>query len=189
MAEDPEKTNDNAVNLQGIREVTMDDEEFMAELIDIFLDDSPTQIRVLRDAIEGREGGVAASAAHRLKGSSGNLGADSLAALCRRVEESGRENRVEEMPGLLRDIEREFSRVKECLSAVRQDSDHKGFRQYRKSCSDFTEHRRIPHPEAHRTVIGCSFPGCGLSELRTRSLRSKAPTELRLGRRRSGHAR
>ncbi len=129
MAEDPEKTSNHPVDLRRIREATMGDEEFMAELIDIFLDDSPAQIRVLRDAIEGREAEVAASAAHRLKGSSGNLGADSLAALCRRVEESGRENRVEKMPGLLRDIEREFSRVKEYLSAVRQDSDYKGFRQ------------------------------------------------------------
>ena len=129
MAEDPERTSNQPVNLQRIRKATMGNEEFMAELIDIYLDDSPAQIRALRDAIQGREGEVAASAAHRLKGSSGNLGADSLAALCRRVEESGRENRVEEMPGLLKDIEREFSRVKEYLSAVRQDSDHKGFRQ------------------------------------------------------------
>ncbi len=129
MAEEPEKTSNQPVNLQRIREATMGDEEFMVELIDIYLDDSPAQIRALRDAIESREGEVAASAAHRLKGSSGNLGADSLAALCRRVEESGRENRVEEMPGLLKDIELEFSRVKECLAAVRRDSDCKGFRQ------------------------------------------------------------
>ena len=126
MAEDPEKTSNYPVNLRRLREATMGDEEFMAELIDIYLDDSPAQIRVLRHAIEGREREVAASAAHRLKGSSGNLGADSLAALCRRVEESGRENRVEEMPGLLKDIEGEFSRVKEYLSAIRQDSDCKG---------------------------------------------------------------
>ena len=123
MAEDPEKASNHPVNVQRIREATMGDEEFMAELIDIFLDDSPTQIRALRDAIESREGEAAASTAHRLKGSSGNLGADYLAALCRRVEESGRENRVEEMPGLLRDIEREFSRVKEYLAAVRPGSD------------------------------------------------------------------
>ena len=129
MAEEPEKTSNQPVNLQRIREATMGDEEFMVELIDIYLDDSPAQIRALRDAIDSRQGEVAASAAHRLKGSSGNLGADSLAALCRRVEESGRENRVEEMPGLLKDIEQEFSRVKEYLSAVRQDSDNKGFRQ------------------------------------------------------------
>ncbi len=129
MAEDPEKASNHPVSVQRIREVTMGDEEFMAELIDIFLDDSPAPIRVLRDAIEGQEGEVAASAAHRLKGSSGNLGAGSLAALCRQVEESGRENRVEEMPGLLRDIEREFSRVKKYLSAVRRDSDYKGFSQ------------------------------------------------------------
>ncbi len=129
MAEYPEKAINHPANLQRIREATMGDEEFMAELIDIFLDDSPAQIRILRDAIEGREAEAAASAAHRLEGSSGNLGADSLAALCRRVEESGRQNRVEEIPGLLKDIEREFSRVKEYLSAVRQDSDYKGFRQ------------------------------------------------------------
>lgn len=126
MAEDPEKTSNYPVDLRRLRETTMGDEEFMVELIDLFLDDSPAQIRVLRDAIEGREGEAAASAAHRLKGSSGNLAADSLAALCQRVEESGRENRVEEMPGLLKDIEREFSRVKKYLSAVRQDSDYKG---------------------------------------------------------------
>ena len=126
MAEHLEETNDQAVNLQRIREATMGDEEFMAELIDIYLDDSPAQISALRDAIEGRQGEVAASAAHRLKGSSGNLGASSLAELCRRLEEAGRVNQVDEMPGLLKDVEREFSRVQGYLSAVRQDSDYEG---------------------------------------------------------------
>ncbi len=134
MAEDLEKSSDEAVNMQPvnmerIREATMDDEEFMVELIDIYLDDSPTQISALRNAIEGRQGQAAASTAHRLKGSSGNLGADSLAAICRQVEEAGREDRAAEMPGLLKDIEQEFSRVKEHLSAIRRDAGDKGFRE------------------------------------------------------------
>ena len=82
---------DEPVNIDRIREATMNDEEFIGELIDVFLDDSPNQLDALRRAVESRRGTLAAEATHRLKGASGNMGAESLSGLCRRRERGRRE--------------------------------------------------------------------------------------------------
>ena len=69
-----------SVNLEHIREATMGDDEFLAELIDLFLNDTPAQLEALRKAVRTGDAERATSAAHRLRGSSGNMGAESLSA-------------------------------------------------------------------------------------------------------------
>ena len=98
----------------------MDDEEFMLELLDIFLDDMPKQLALLRKAIESHDTDSAAKTAHRMKGSSGNVGADPLSDLCKQVETSGRNGEIE--PAVLKDIYAEWGRVKEFLTQVKQQA-------------------------------------------------------------------
>lgn len=95
------------VSLDRIHEVAMGDEEFMVELINLFLDDLPRQIEVLRRAIENHDAEGAVAAAHRLKGASGNLGAEPMSVLCRRVERLGHANRLSELTQLLGELNRE----------------------------------------------------------------------------------
>ena len=111
---------DEPVNLDHIRETTLNDEEFIGELIDIFLDDSPNQLDALRQAVESSQVGHAAEVAHRLKGASGNMGAESLAALCRQLEECGRGQELEPMRPLVEQVDQEFVRVKEFLTNYRR---------------------------------------------------------------------
>ena len=69
------------INMERMREASLDDREFMCELIDIFLEDAPIQVGTLREAVQRRQPYAVRQAAHRVKGTSGNLGAESLAAL------------------------------------------------------------------------------------------------------------
>ena len=110
-----------SVNLEHIREVTMGDDEFLAELIDLFLNDTPTQLQALRNAVGTGDAEGVAAAAHRLKGSSGNMGAESLSALCLHVEKSSSGNQLEGLPQLVEEVGEEFAQVREILTNLRSE--------------------------------------------------------------------
>jgi len=62
------------------------DEDLLAEIIRLFLDDSPELIGVMRVAAEARDRKALRTAAHRLKGAAANLAATSLAEAARALE-------------------------------------------------------------------------------------------------------
>jgi len=111
------------VNLDYIRETTLGDNEFLVELIDIYLGDAPVQLELLRAAVAQADVAAATAVAHRLKGSSGNVGAESLSALCNLVERASRQSRVEEITQMMPELEEEFSRVQACLADIRNGSE------------------------------------------------------------------
>ena len=95
-----------------------------------YLDAAPEMIEALRRAIDERDGEAISSAAHRLKGSSAQLGIERMAGLCARLEKIGRNNgnngnsdnndNNEAPAALLGELEQEFGLVqadleKECL--------------------------------------------------------------------------
>ena len=108
-----------SVNLEHIREATMGDDEFLAELITLFLNDTPQQLEALRKAVRTGDAETAASAAHRLKGSSSNMGAESLSALCLHLEKSSSGKQLEELPRLVEQVDEEFDQVREILTNLR----------------------------------------------------------------------
>ena len=55
-------------------------------LADMFLEQSQEMINILQESVTGDKKDVWKSAAHRFKGSSGNLGATQLHHLCKRAE-------------------------------------------------------------------------------------------------------
>ena len=65
---------DNAV-LGELRESVGDDPEFLAELVDDFLQDAPIQLESLREAATSGDAARAMRAAHTLKGNSRTFGA------------------------------------------------------------------------------------------------------------------
>lgn len=106
------------VDLERIRTICMGDDEFMQELIGIYLDDAPTQLKKLREAVAAADPGRTSSVAHRLKGASGNLGAERLAELCHRLEVLGRKAGPPDFGETFGELDDEFSRVRDRLTAV-----------------------------------------------------------------------
>ncbi len=110
------------INPDRLQEVAMGDDEFLCELIDLYLNDAPLQVEALRDAVSSQDGAAVLAAAHKLKGSCGNVGADGLVALCQRLEASGKASRLQELPDLLQQLSREFEEVNEALHSVKTGS-------------------------------------------------------------------
>lgn len=62
------------------------DREFLAELVDTYLADSPNLFAELRAAIASDDAATARRAAHSLKSTSASFGATTLAGQCREIE-------------------------------------------------------------------------------------------------------
>jgi signal transduction histidine kinase/DNA-binding response OmpR family regulator/HPt (histidine-containing phosphotransfer) domain-containing protein len=89
------------------------------ELIDVFIEDAPTEIAALRSAIERGDAEATRRLAHTLKSNGATFGAHTLSELCGRLEALGRQSRLDAARALLKRAEREWERVREALNAAR----------------------------------------------------------------------
>ncbi len=67
------------------------DAAFVFELVDLFLDDARTRVPELLSAAESGQPEALSKSAHALRSASANIGAQSFAALCGRIEAACRE--------------------------------------------------------------------------------------------------
>lgn len=87
----------------------------LAELAQMFCDDARLSLATLRESIEERDTQAMERVAHSLKGSSGNMGAVKMAALCGELENVGAVGDLTRVPELLERLEVEFERVRSRL--------------------------------------------------------------------------
>ena len=93
------------------------DPGFVRELIGAFLNETPAMVEGIEQAVRDRNSNALSERAHALKGSSLNLGAADLGALCKALEEHGRKGKpVDEAPGADR-VRPEFERTRAQLLA------------------------------------------------------------------------
>lgn len=99
------------------------DEEALAELRDVmedefdvlihtYISDSADRITTLRQALEEADDQTFTKSAHSFKGSSVNIGAPLLGALCLQAETAGRNGKLSEAAETLDVIEQEFQTVR-----------------------------------------------------------------------------
>jgi HPt (histidine-containing phosphotransfer) domain-containing protein len=96
------------------------DFEFVIELIDIYLNETPTQIQTIVKALDTQDHHMLTIAAHTLKGSSLNLGAKQLGAACFKLEELGRSGSPISASMNINEIQSEFEQVKAILLTFKQ---------------------------------------------------------------------
>jgi HPt (histidine-containing phosphotransfer) domain-containing protein len=109
---------DTAV-LRELRESVGDDPEFVAELIDDFVADAPSQLESLRDAATSGDATRAGRAAHTLKGNSRTFGGKELASLCQEAETAAGAGDLDAVLSRVDEIDREWLRVRAELLAHR----------------------------------------------------------------------
>lgn len=97
-------------------------EEFLLELIDVYLADTPNRIAQLRQALDGGDTETLVREAHTLKSSSANVGAMGLSVLAKEMEASGRRGILERMTSDVREFEEQFAYVKTTLETIRQSA-------------------------------------------------------------------
>lgn len=91
-------------------------------LLDVFLNDSELRVSHMRQFIGGPAFDLQelSMMAHSFKGSSSNMGALQLAALCNQLEERSRLGEVVGIEDLLVSIDTEYSTVRRLFDAERQ---------------------------------------------------------------------
>jgi HPt (histidine-containing phosphotransfer) domain-containing protein len=88
-----------------------------AELVAMFIVEMPDRLAGIRRAMDSQDATALTNEAHRLKGSSQQMGATRLSLLCCRMEELGRSNKLVDAT-LLIETEREAALVRSALEAL-----------------------------------------------------------------------
>jgi HPt (histidine-containing phosphotransfer) domain-containing protein len=91
------------------------DPEFLVEVVEAFLSDSPPRIEALKSSLAGGDADTLGRAAHSLKGSSGNFGAARMQALCADIERLARAGQTEALGPLVVQLDIEYERVADRL--------------------------------------------------------------------------
>jgi two-component system sensor histidine kinase/response regulator len=99
-------------------------EDFLIELIDVYLKDTPNRVMRLRQALDGGDPEAFVREAHTLKSSSASVGAMGLSTLAREMESAGRSGKMQTVASEVKRLEEEFDLVKSTLQAVRSAPDH-----------------------------------------------------------------
>jgi HPt (histidine-containing phosphotransfer) domain-containing protein len=118
---DPRPVVDPAA-LDRLLEMTGGDPDFLAELIDTFIEDGAAQLEALRAAIAAGDAAEAVRPAHSLKSNSASMGAARLADLCRALEADARTGQVEDGSARVDAATVEFDEVRTALLSLRDGS-------------------------------------------------------------------
>ena len=110
---------DNAIDLKEFMERVQDDKELLVELLDIYQEDFVEKRNALGDAVTQKDLEQIKSVAHSMKGSSGNISAKALHALCLRIEQSAKSGDAN-IGSLLTEMDQLFSKVKENIVQIKQ---------------------------------------------------------------------
>jgi len=92
--------------------------DFVTQLIELFLEEATVTLTALHEAVISDQPAEIRRLAHRLKGSSGNLGATQMAALAQDLEKN---NAGENTRTFLEQLENEFVLVRAALESEREE--------------------------------------------------------------------
>jgi HPt (histidine-containing phosphotransfer) domain-containing protein len=93
------------------------DAELLREVVGLFLNDCPARLSHVRDAVGQRDSATLAQAAHSLKGSVANFGADLAVAAAQRLELMGCAGDWAEVEQALTALETEIENLTSALQA------------------------------------------------------------------------
>ncbi len=93
--------------------------DFINELIDTFLEDSPKLIEEIRSALRADNVDSFRRAAHSLKSNAATFGANELSALAKELEMLGKENKISETGDRLRALEEAYESVRRELNGLK----------------------------------------------------------------------
>ncbi|MBP1205257.1 signal transduction histidine kinase/CheY-like chemotaxis protein [Duganella sp. 1411] len=115
----PQESLINRQALKNIRALSTGNGEALLErVLHAYLEDTPMHLRTIRSAIDSGSTVQMRKAAHSLKSSSANVGADALAQRCKEMEQLGRNDTTAGAAALLDDMERSFQAVRQALGAI-----------------------------------------------------------------------
>ena len=91
------------------------------QIVQTYLDSVPQRLSQVEQAVAAQDGKLLGQAAHVLKSSSANVGAESLSALYRELEKMGRENRLDAAVALLEQVRHAHRRAVADMQAMLEE--------------------------------------------------------------------
>jgi PAS domain S-box-containing protein len=108
----------NRDSLEALKSLQSEgDNGFLKEMIDLFLEDTPSRLADMDAALTIGHQQDFVRAVHSIKGASANFGADDLHQLCAEIEQTGRAGRMTETAPQIKKLHQEFERVRVALLA------------------------------------------------------------------------
>src|SRR6266550_4952396 len=95
-----------------LRDITMDDEELMRELLTALIDNTVEQFPLLESAIRERDPQKCARLAHYSKGACASVGANAAAAVLKRMEQQATREAFQECGVSLANLAEELDRLR-----------------------------------------------------------------------------
>lgn len=105
------------VDFTRIQETSDGDMEFEFELIDMYLEDAKGHVDTLTGMLQAGEAEGLRQAAHTLKGSSANIGANLIMEVCTRIEAAASAQDLSRADALGAELEDAFSRTERVFKA------------------------------------------------------------------------
>jgi HPt (histidine-containing phosphotransfer) domain-containing protein len=100
------------LDLQQLRDITLDDEELMREVLTALIEDTSKHLELLDSAIRAQDQERCKRLAHYCKGACANVGANAAAAVLRRIEEDASSQDYNECAGSLVALHDEMFRLR-----------------------------------------------------------------------------
>jgi HPt (histidine-containing phosphotransfer) domain-containing protein len=100
-----------------LREVTMDDEDLMREIVAVLVDDTSAQIPKLESAVRESDSNLCMRLAHYCKGACSNVGANAAAAVFRDIERQARDLEFQRCTASLVALATEMERLRAEVTA------------------------------------------------------------------------
>ena len=88
-----------------------DNDEFLREIVGIFLEDTPQRLVELDESLAAGDAAKFTRAAHSIKGSSANLGAAALRSAAEKLEHRSRTGGLGDVTALVAEVKQEFTRA------------------------------------------------------------------------------
>lgn len=112
----------SVLDLSRLRDVYEDDTAGMLELFDMMLRNSAAHLDALDAALQRRDLDGVRKAAHSIKGSSGNVGANELSRTAAEIEDAARGESWDGVPEKVAGLRPAYERVREAVEQLRRDS-------------------------------------------------------------------
>jgi len=122
--EDGETT--DTFDLEKVLERVGGDLALVKEVAQVFLEDCPTAMSKIKEAIDDGDAEALERAAHSLKGSVGNFNAKGAFEAALKLENMGREKDLEDALAVYGSLESEIERFKSCLACLLKKGENEG---------------------------------------------------------------
>jgi len=112
---------DDCVDLREVLERVQHDRELLLELFEIFLDDCPKKIALLKTAVQKANVQQIKDIAHSLKGASGNIAAKKINATFIIIEQLAKENKMEDVKNLIPQLDVQLTELRNYSKKLEND--------------------------------------------------------------------